>query len=387
METAIEINAFIRSLIFQETNIENVELSEVKLNKMFSFAKRHDVAHLLAEALKGYDFGALGEGGEELRAKLEKQRLLAVLRYEKLRFALEQLCELFEAEGVDHMPLKGSVIRRLYPEPWMRTSCDIDILVREEQLERAAELIIEKLGYKMDGGRNYHDISLISPAGVHLELHFSLLENVENLDRMLSRVWEFSNKCENSYKYEMTPEFFVFHMVAQSAYHFIRGGCGLRQYIDLKLILEKLPFDESLLISFCETSDILKFYEKMKKLTLVWFGDDKHDEVTQDMGEYILNAGVYGTLENTIAVSQSGGKSKLGYVMSRLFVPYSRLKEQYPVLRKHKWLFPLMQIRRWFRIFFKGKLRSSVKELQVNNSVSDEKKESVARILSQLELR
>lgn len=367
--------------------LDEIVLTLDNLDCLYNLAKSHDVAHLLAEALKGYDFGALGEGGEELRAKLEKQRLLAVLRYEKLRFALEQLCELFEAEGIDHMPLKGSVLRRLYPEPWMRTSCDIDILVREEQLERAAELIIEKLGYKMDGGRNYHDISLISPAGVHLELHFSLLENAENLDRMLSRAWEFSNKCENSYKYEMTPEFFVFHMVAHSAYHFIRGGCGLRQYIDLKLILEKLPFDESLLISFCETSDILKFYEKMKKLTLVWFGDDKHDEVTQAMGEYILNAGVYGTLENTIAVSQSGGKSKLGYVMSRLFVPYSRLKEQYPVLRKHKWLFPLVQIRRWFRIFFKGKLRSSVKELQVNNSVSDEKKESVARILSQLELR
>ena len=34
---------------------------------------------------------------------------------------------------IPFLPLKGSVIRQYYPEPWMRTSCDIDILVDFEK--------------------------------------------------------------------------------------------------------------------------------------------------------------------------------------------------------------------------------------------------------------
>ncbi|MBO4954226.1 MAG: nucleotidyltransferase family protein, partial [Clostridia bacterium] len=36
---------------------------------------------------------------------------------------------------IDFMPLKGAVIRQYYPEPWMRTSCDIDIHVKKDRLE------------------------------------------------------------------------------------------------------------------------------------------------------------------------------------------------------------------------------------------------------------
>ena len=65
----------------------------------------------------------------------------------------------------------------------MRTSSDIDILVKMEDLERAVALVKEKLSYEEKGPRLRHDASLISPSGVHFELHFSILEGIAALDR------------------------------------------------------------------------------------------------------------------------------------------------------------------------------------------------------------
>ena len=52
----------------------------------------------------------------------------------------ENLCSAFEKAQIPFLPLKGSVIRKYYPEAWMRTSCDIDILVHDEDVGRAKEI-------------------------------------------------------------------------------------------------------------------------------------------------------------------------------------------------------------------------------------------------------
>ncbi len=56
------------------------------------------------------------------------------------------------------MPLKGSVIRNMYPEPWMRTSCDIDILVEKSSLD-VAKKAVQAIGFEYKG-MGSHDISL-----------------------------------------------------------------------------------------------------------------------------------------------------------------------------------------------------------------------------------
>ena len=124
----------------------------------------------------------------------------------------QKIIKLLEENKVDYLPLKGSIIQAYYPEPWMRTSCDIDILVKEEDLARAVDTLKEKLAYTSDDRRNYHDISLYSPNGVHLELHFSIQENMESIDDLLSRVWDYAVLVEGrEYQYQQTNEYFLFH--------------------------------------------------------------------------------------------------------------------------------------------------------------------------------
>ena len=44
--------------------------------------------------------------------------------------------------------------------------------------------LVEKCSYKKQE-RNYHDVPLVSPNNILLELHFNIKENMDNLDKVL----------------------------------------------------------------------------------------------------------------------------------------------------------------------------------------------------------
>jgi hypothetical protein len=127
-----------------------------------------------------------------------REQMLAVYRYEKLAYAQKEISEIFTREKIPHVLLKGAVIRCFYPHPWHRSSCDVDILVHEEDLSRACAALCDRAGYRVEGKKKFHDIHLYSQGGVHLELHFNLLSTYERCDAVLSRVWDFANENANN---------------------------------------------------------------------------------------------------------------------------------------------------------------------------------------------
>ena len=90
----------------------------------------------------------------------------------------------------------------------------------------------------------------------------------------------------------------------------------------------------------------------------------------------------------TIELTRSrkcGGKVR--YIMSRIFLSYDSLKVLYLTLQKHRWLTPIMQVRRWGRIVFCGHFRRTVRELQYNQKISREQAENTAWMLREIGLK
>ncbi len=356
-------------------------LSVDMARSVYSLAKSQDMAHIIGNALAG-----VPSLDADIRAKFSKQQLVALMRYEQLNFELGVIRATFEEAGIDFIPLKGSVIRDLYPQAYFRTSCDIDILIHEEELDRAISLLTAK-NYTVRGEKSFHDISLFSEGGIHLELHFNILENEEKLDRMLSRVWEFATPvCQGLHEYRMTNEYLMFHLVAHAAYHFITGGCGVKPVADIWILGKKLEFDRELLSKYCRECEIESFRLQLIRLADIWFEDSDYDELTSHMAEYILEAGVYGATENKVAIKQKKQGSKLGYLWRRIFIPYDDLKYYYPKLQDKKWLLPYYEVKRWCRLVFGGELKKSVNEIKTGVSMSDEKSRYVNSLLEKLEL-
>lgn len=353
-------------------------LSEDTTKSLFALSKKYDVAPLIAQAFE--------QNGLAVDALFEKEKLYALFRYENMVHELSAIKSTLSQEGIHFMPLKGAVLRRLYHEPYLRTSCDIDLLVKEKDLEAATDALVSTLSYKQSGNRNFHDISLYSAGGVHLELHHNILENIPALDRTLSLVWEHSAPiASESDEYAQSPAFLVFHIVAHMAYHFICGGCGIRPFADLYLLKKEGAYKEQELQALLKASDLSAFFDHACALCTVWFEGASHTKQTERMEAYLFEGGAYGSLKNSIAAKHRKG-GKIRYVLARLFVSSDYLANLYPVLRRHKWLYPFMLVRRWVRLLFGGKLKNSVKEVQASQKISRADAERVASLLNDIGL-
>lgn len=359
---------------------EKALYSDEMLPFLVTLAKNHDVLHLAVYGFK--QNGLLNENGK----KYEKEIFTAVYRREKQNYELNRLCRAFENEKIKFIPLKGSILCNLYPEPWLRTSCDIDILVGRESLEESIEFLTKKMGYTVEE-RATHDVSLNGENGVHVEIHFDLVEDdhAKKASSVLNSVWDNVVLHENSqYRYDMTDEFFYFYHIAHMAKHFEDGGCGIRPFIDV-MILDNVPgADTEKRNNLLRDGELLDFANRVRKLSNMWFCFGDGDELMLRMQDYVLSGGVYGTTYNRVAASKSTGRVK--YVFSRMFAPYSRLVRYYPVLEKHRWLMPFMQVRRWFMLLRPSVAKMAKSELKTNTSISKSEIDKTRKLMDDVGL-
>ena len=118
-----EIIHAMMDLIASEVCGKNIDksqytLTDEELAKLYKLSKSHDLAHLVGDALIKNDL----IGNDEIKAKYQKQVMLAIYRYEKINYELNRLRSALNEAQIPFIPLKGSVLRQYYPEPWMRTS-------------------------------------------------------------------------------------------------------------------------------------------------------------------------------------------------------------------------------------------------------------------------
>ena len=391
------LNCITYELCGQEER-ENVVLPEVSvrfLSELYRLSKAHDVAHLVGNALsKCGVFANLPDTLEEseratiakIKAKFDEQVFTAIYRYENINYELEQLKQTLNEAQIPFIPLKGSVIRKFYPEPWMRTSCDIDILVKESDADKVSKILAEHFQYKINE-KGQHDISLFSPSNIHVELHFKLMDIEFKQVSALSDIWS-GREIEpvSGYEYRMSNELFLLYHIYHMAKHFIHGGCGIKPFIDLWIIKNKIGFDGCKAQKMLQESGLLAFYERSIDLMSVWFEGKPHNSVTQEMEDYILQGGVYGTLEQQLAMSQNKKGGKFRHLLSKIFLSYEQMKVYYPSVKKCPILFPFYQVRRWFRILFCGGRKTAMNEIKLNQSLSGKKKQAAKNLIDELGL-
>lgn len=362
-------------------------LTEEECVDLYRLSKKHDLAHLVGNALITNDLIEEGELKETYRQEL----CTAVYRYEQIAYELNVIKKILTEDKIPYIPLKGSVIRKYYPEPWMRTSCDIDVLVHEKDLEKAVKALEEKGEYTCERyEKGSHDIQMYSSTGVHVELHYTLIENdvLPDANKVLSCIWEYTAEEKGDYTKTISYEAFYFYHIAHMVKHFINGGCGIKPFVDLWVLnhSEKIQYDIEKRKELLLKGGLLKFSEEAEKLSEVWFGEAQHTETTRKMEEYVLQGGVYGTMQNRVALQQVKKGGKCRYAMSRIWLPYETLKYQYPVLKKHKWLMPFCEVRRWFKLLFKGGARRGFNELSANSRTSKAEQNAAKSLLAELGL-
>lgn len=308
--------------------------------ELCALAKRHQLDHLVS-----YSYYAKGD-----------ERFCGTF-FNQLSFTEQQIHAAKEASAtledakIAHIPLKGTVIRSLYPERWMRNSCDVDILVKEDELY-TAKSVIEALGYEMRGDVTSHDITFYR-GNIHIELHFKLIEDyrMKVPAEILGSVWDVAVLREGAaYTYDMPDGYFYFYHVAHMAKHFGDGGCGVRPLIDLYMVNNRVEFDRDERDTLLARGGLLAFEKKMRALSEYWFGNG--DVEGLDFVErYILTGGAYGNVHLGREVRKTRG-GRFRFFLSRVFIPYGPMSRRYKVLKKHPYLLPVFEVWRWIEALF-----------------------------------
>lgn len=319
---------------------------------IYELAKLHDLAHVVTEWCFKNNLMITNP------VFMQKQ-VFTLQRFEQMNSVLDSVIKVFEKAQIPFIPLKGSVLRNYYPNPTIRTSCDIDVLIKKADLKRAESILIKELGYT-PFHKDTHDIAFSTPNDITLELHFDLIEkNVVGVaEKPLANVWKSAIlKAGTKFHYVLSDELFYYYHIIHMAKHFLNGGCGIRSVMDVWVLNNKIPFDKEKRDDLLKSGNLLKFANKMETLCEIWFGDSETSSEFENVESYIIFGGTYGNAKNEAIVKSTVKTHKFSYLISRIWVPYETLKFEYPSLNGKKYLILFYQIHRWFRFIFTSKKR------------------------------
>lgn len=328
-------------------------ITDSDLAGLYELSKVQNFLYCATDALNRAEFLPKNE---KLREAYKSGQMREIMQNVRIEDTYGKIRKIFTDAKIPFVPLKGLRLRKMYPDEMMRTSCDLDVLVHEADLDRASATLIGN-GFSTDGKRHYHDLSFYY-GPVHLELHFSICENMADIDTLLQQVWENLvpvGACE----YHETPEFFAYHHLAHMKYHFVHGGCGIRPFLDLSVMRRNGFYDEEKLRELLKCAGLEKFYDSVLQIVGVWFDGNGETEFSRCCEEYILRGGMYGSTDNAVAVNSSVRNGKIRGAWHLAFPGYADMCVNYPVLKKKSFLLPVFYIRRIVEKLF-GKERQRV---------------------------
>ncbi len=329
-----------------------------------ALANRHSVLNAIAPAL-------LECAEDPLRARVFSYYAEFLSQQESLARCAEELFSALEARNIPYMPLKGYYMKPLYPDPLLRSSCDLDVLFPEERTKEVKKLM-EELGFSAGPAGENH---LFHTRGnVTVEMHYSLgsLPACPDYYKDPFKRLVHVNGC----LYNFTDEDFYIFLIAHIFKHFKNGGTGIRSVMDLYVFRTKKALDEEYLLAEFEKLALVSFEEKLRRLAFSWFGEES-GEGLESLSDFILQSGVYGTVANSAAAGAAEmGKGK--YFLRRAFPKVSAMKKTYPVLQKCILLLPFCYIARFLRALFTkpGRVKGNVDAIRAvdENRMNEMKK-------------
>ena len=357
------------------TNNPSILSENFDLAAGINIAKKHNILNIFYE-------GAIKSGissNEPLLLALYNDLVKNVVIDLHQTSAAKILMDIFESEGIDYLPLKGLILKPLYPKTEMRTMGDADILIKIEQYPKI-ESILEKNGYTFKYESDHELVWTCS--SLFLELHKSVMTSYnKDFYGYFGTGWSLAQRIsDGSSRYEFKNEDFYIYIFVHFTKHYRISGIGIKHILDLWVYKEAYPdMDWKYIIKILKQLHLYEFHSNILNVLNVWFNNKASDEKSDFITNVIFSSGQYGTFEMTnvnraIRDSKNTGsiqKTKIKNFIATLFPSVSTLEKEYSVLKRLRILLPIIWVVRWFKIIiFK---RKDIKHFVNNMKSIDEK--------------
>ncbi len=354
--------SMIISLVKSALTGERIELPRgVDLTKLYKFAVRQNIAPLIY-------YGLINCGYDGQSADIE-QFFISTCQYvataEQQDDYIKTLLKEFEDNSIEYLPLKGTLLRELYPRPEMRAMGDADILIKTEQYDKIKTIML-RLGYT-EGVESDHEL-VWHKDSVVIELHKRLVPSYnKDYYKYFGDGWNKAEQCDNSTRYEMSVEDNLIYLFTHFAKHYRDGGIGVKHLVDIKLFLDKkAETDFVYLKKQLKKLKLWEFFVNVRRTIDVWFSNGQEDDVTKLITNVILGGGAFGTAKaHDVSAAlkdkkQGASKSRFKRFMILIFPSYQFMSKKFPVLVKVPVLLPFLWIWRLCCIVFKKGKRDKI---------------------------
>lgn len=381
----MEINKTTQALLYLMRCALNAtvpkQITELNYEALYKLASFHSVTAMIAMALESGHLLTEPYASEECIKKWKETRVKAKRKNILLDTERELLLEQMELMGIWYLPLKGSILKEMYPKLGMRQMADNDILFDAAYAQQVKDLMIGR-GYKVIAfGRGNHDVYEKEPI-YNFEFHTALFDEIahsdwaayyENIYERLLRLPGTNHGCCFS------NEDFYIYLILHAYKHFDGSGNGVRFLSDLYVFLQKerKNLDWSYMLAELKKLGIDEFEEQVRKLTFKLFSPVEEEEIFMETKNnlqsifvmpltekekelllYMIGSGTYGTIDNFVdkELHKLQGneetltvRTKIKYTLHRIFPDIEFMKQYSQFCRKHPWSFPFFWLVRWYR--------------------------------------
>lgn len=341
-------------------------------NKLFQIAQEHKITCLVGLGLADIIDKIPTSVKENFQNEINKSILLDANQ----EYATKEITESFERSSLKYMLMKGYNLKKMYPQPYMRYMCDIDILIDNDNYEDYAYKMSE-LKYDKEIESDHEHIFVKKPM-INVELHKRIVPSYyEDLYAYYGDGWFLAEKNTGSWEYEYSVENQYIFLIVHLAKHYQGSGIGLCHFIDIFVMNKKVNYDKEYVKEELEKLGLQKFHEKVLKLIEFWFEDAPADAIIWDMSEFVFSSGAYGNFLNRRATEtmndiEKYGNEKKAIIARKLEVIFpscQKLAGNFCILKRYPWLYPFCLLYRNARaiIFRTKKVKKYMNDVNGND--------------------
>ena len=338
-------------------------LRSMDLDALYRTASRHMVTAAAAMALER-------AGITDHRFTQAKGK--AIRKSAAMDMEMQLLFARLEAAGIWYMPLKGTVIKALYPAFGMRQMSDHDILFDAVYAGKVRD-ILEQLGFTAEHyGTGNHDVYFKQPV-CNFEMHRALFG--ENHNEKLYTYYRdpmrlMHRDVDNAYGYHFSDEDFYVYMTAHEYKHYSGSGTGIRSLLDCYVFVKEKGGSLDWVYIREQTAQlgIADFEQERRELAMKLFSGESAPKLTdreQEMLGYYAGSGTYGTLENSIRMKLKD-QTKLSFWMHSIFISRKQMAQSVRFTKISPILYPAGVVWRCGRvlIFRRDGLKRTIKAVR-----------------------
>ena len=287
------------------------------------------------------------------------------------------LVQQLEEAGIDHILMKGSVLKELYPVPELRTFNDIDLVIRPCDRKKCDERMLS-LGYQRKD--DWEPVFSYVQGDLLVEIHTDIME-IDVSDKAdyrgyFQKMWE-NTLEDHPHSYRFTPEFHFLYLLTHIAKHVHGSGAGARMYLDIAAFIRH--YGENLDWEWIHNQLVQLNLDTFAGVVFTavenWFGIScpmAYTAVSQAVLEhftaYTMEAGIFGHQNRDAALAKlkhsdpgvSGNKAR--QFLKEAFPSAKTIQSRYTYLQDKPWLLPAAWVHRLIKN--RQKLGSHARNMQ-----------------------